>query len=197
MAVVGSELNPGAVAVAGESGAAAGVELIEDTGGHFAVAYGIEDAQEMRVLLAVHLLQFDDDVRALPQGMARKEVWGGVMLAQQVPLFLYYYGGKLAQVADEQQLHAAEGERRAAQAAQGVVHGVEKVGSHHAYFVDDQHVDAVDELQLLFAETVRGLVRRAGDEGTEVELEERVERHTAGIDGCDAGGRGHHYAFVR
>ncbi len=98
------------------------------------------------------------------------------MLLQKFPLRVDHYGRKLLQVADEQQLHTAEGERAVAEPPQHLVNGIEHVGAHHTHLVDYQQVKTADYAYLLLAEchgaAVGAVALHAGNERPEVKLEE-------------------------
>ena len=64
---------------------------------------------------------------------------------QQVPFLLPDHRRQLLQVADEQELNAAEGLGAVTQASQHVVHGIEQVGAHHRHLVDNEQVHAALE----------------------------------------------------
>ena len=66
--------------------------------------------------------------------------------------FAFHDGRKLVEVADEQELDAAERlSEVGSDGAEAVVDGVEEVGAEHAYFVDDEQVDGAEDL---FADAV-------------------------------------------
>ena len=99
-------------------------------------------------------------------------------------------GRELLEVADHQELDAAEGLAAVAEAAEDAIDGVEEVGAHHADFVDDQQVHAADQGELVAGEAeVRRFAFAAG-ERAEGQLEERMEGDAARVDGGHAGGGG-------
>ena len=118
------------------------------------LAHPVQQVEEGRVLLAIHGGQLDGAILRLPQGAAGEEVGRVVVTLQQQPLLILHHGGQLLQVAYHEQLHAAEGLRAVAVAAQHLVDGIEQVGPHHADFVDDQEVHTADNVDFLPAETV-------------------------------------------
>ena len=61
-----------------------------------------------------------------------------VVLAQYVPLLRLDHGRELHQVADEEHLHTAKGQRASTDATQEEVDEVERVGTEHTHLVDDQ-----------------------------------------------------------
>ena len=106
-----------------------------------AVAHVVEYVYELRVLLAVDLRQLDGDIVYLPQRLAAEEVRRVVVLAQYALLLCRHHWRELLQVADHEQLHASEGLRGVAETAKHGVDGIEEVGAHHAYLVDDKQVE--------------------------------------------------------
>ena len=57
-------------------------------------------------------------------------------------------GWQLVHVANHKQLHAAEGSTAATVAPQGHVDGVEQVGAHHGYLVDDEQLEGTYDVEL-------------------------------------------------
>ena len=101
------------------------------------------------------------------------------------------------QVADHQQLHPAEWQIAGAIAAKYGVHAIEKVGAHHADFIDDQKIKAPDNVLFLPPEPV--LLAKcfpAGDERSQRQLKKGVQGDAAGIDGGDAGRGRYHQPFA-
>ena len=168
------------------------------------VAYPVQQFDETVVLLPVDALQLDGDKGRLPQGFRSEEIGRVVEPAQQPPLFVAHDGGELTQVADHEQLYAAERLASVAVAPQRVADGVEHVGPHHADFVDNEQVDAPDDADFLAAEAVgfvfasgRAAPFRFGHVGGEGELEERVDRHAARMESGYAGRRHNDHPFGR
>ena len=186
--VVGAKSNV-AVAVGGrKTRHVAAVELGERFRREAVFADGVEKVEETAVLLAVDLGEFDAGVIGFAQGAAAEEIGGVVEGAQQLPLVVLHDGCELLQVADQQELDAAEGFAAVAVAAQDAVDGVEEIGAHHADFVDDEQVHAADHRDLVAGEAEVLLFAFAAGQRAEGELEERVEGDAAGIDGGHAGG---------
>ena len=70
---------------------------------------------------------------------------------QQFPFFYFRDGGELVYVANHQQLHSAERLVVVAHSSHHGINGVEQVGAHHRYLVDDEQVDGTHYLQLVGA----------------------------------------------
>ena len=102
-----------------------------------AVADGVEQADELAVLLAVDLLQLHEgDVQAL-EGPGAEEVGGPVMGPEDLPGVAAHHRRKLVEITDEDQLHTAEGKRPVgAVQPQEPVDTVEEVRPHHGDLVD-------------------------------------------------------------
>ena len=132
----------------------------------------VEQFHEICVLLPEHLFEPDCDIWNPRQGVAAEEIGGGVMAPQYLLVTWGDHWGELLQVADHQQLHAAEGARVAAVFPQGVVDGIEQVGPDHRDFVDDQQVDGADQAQFLFGEAVGVACLGPGDVWGGGDLEE-------------------------
>ncbi len=74
-----------------------------------AVADGIEQADELAILLAVDFLQFHEgDVQAV-EDLGAEKVRGGVVGPENLPGVAADDGRKLVEISDEDHLHAAEG----------------------------------------------------------------------------------------
>ena len=130
----------------------------------------------------------------LLQSQAAKEVGRGVVLAQHRPFAFLYYGSQLAEVANHQELHSAEGAVFVLMKTQHGIYLVEEVGTHHGDLVDDEEVERTDNILLLLAEAVFLIAtpkRGIGDIGCQRKLEEGVYRNAASIDGCHTR-RSHH-----
>jgi len=112
------------------------------------------------------------------------------VVLQEIPFVILHDGRELLEVADHQELDAAERLAAVAVAAQDAVHGIEQVGAHHADFVDDEQVHAADHGDLVAGEAEVRLFRFAAGERAEGELEEGMQGDAAGVDGGDAGGGG-------
>ena len=158
----------------------------------------IQYVEETLVALAIHLCQFDDGVACALQGERREEVRRGVIAREHLPLVVLSHRSKLAQVADHNHLNAAKRKVVLAETAQHAVYGIEKVGTHHRYLVDDERVDRTDDVYLLFGEAeLLFLEIIVGYERRKRQLEERVDGHTFGVDGSNARRRYHHDALRR
>ena len=73
------------------------------------VADAIEDGDEARILLAIHLAELDgDDGHSLPH-LGVEEIGRGVEGIEQLAIFILDHGFQLIDIAHEQQLFAAEG----------------------------------------------------------------------------------------
>lgn len=117
------------------------------------VAHTVENFKETGVALAIDMGEFYHCERRLAQGVAAEEVGRVVVTAQQCPLFILGYGGKLAEVANHKHLHAAERGVAATITAKRIIDSIKQIGTHHAYLVDDKCVDGTYDANLLFAET--------------------------------------------
>src|SRR5690554_5300447 len=144
------------------------------------------------------MVELDGIGRMLLQYFALKEEGAFVVFAQQSPVLLAHHGCQLLQVADHEQLYAAKGQVAVSKAAQYPVDGIEEVGPHHAYFVDDEEVETADEVDFGSAKAEGGgrslffggqVV--VGHLGAKRQLKKGVDGDAAGIDGGDAGG-GHY-----
>ncbi len=195
--VVGGEPHISLLVGRVEPGDAARVEPCQRVVVEPVLPHGVEQVEESGVALAVDSCQLDRDVVEFREGVRVEEIWRAVVLGHDLALRLDHHGGQLLEVADQQQLHAAERLVRTADAAQGVVDGVEQVGADHRHLVDHQQVEPADDLQLILAEShLLTFASHPGHERSEVELEERVQRHAAGVDGGDSRGGGHHHALA-
>ncbi len=82
-------------------------------------------------MLPVDFLEFDGHIWNLRQGVAAEEIRGGVVVAEEGFVLGRHNRGELLEVANHKQLHSAEWLGVAAVFAEGVVDGVEQVGTHH------------------------------------------------------------------
>ena len=88
------------------------VEQLEVGGTGGVVADVVQHADELRVALAVYLLQFNRHQLYLAEDTGREEVGRGVEAVQDVALVGLHHRLQLEDIAHEQQLLAAEGSRR-------------------------------------------------------------------------------------
>ena len=171
LVVVRDETHVGFAFGRTEMGHVARIELGEHGGVEAVAAHGVEEPQERVVRLSIDGLQFDGDEGRLAQGVAGKEVLGVVVARQQFAIFVLDYGRELLQIADEQQLHAAERTCGVAVATQGGVDTVEQVGAHHGDFVDDDEIETANEAALAIGHAkLVGAKLHARNEGGEGEL---------------------------
>ena len=79
-------------------------------------------------------------------------------MLHHLPFVVFHHRGQLLQVANEQQLHPAEGAVVASVAAHDRVDGVEQVGAHHAYLVDHEQVERAQYVAFHLAKLVAALL---------------------------------------
>ena len=145
----------------------------------------VEQTDEGVVLLAVHLVELDGDVFGLGEGFRPEEIGSVVVGVEQCLILGSHHRGELLQVANHEQLHAAEGQVSVAEPAQHGVDGVEQVAPHHGNLVDDEQVERCDDAPFVTAEVELALDMGVGHEGTERQLKEGVDGDTASVDGGD------------
>ena len=168
-----------------------------------AVPDAVEQVQEAAVALAVDLPELHGAEFGFAEGSAGKEIRGVVVRFKHFPLLVLHYRRELLQVPDHQQLHTAERLAAVPETPQNTVHRVQQVGAHHAYLVYHQQVHAPDDVLLLAAETeipcrlssAAGSKRCIRNIWCERQLEKRVQRHTARIDGRNPRRRQHHHTL--
>ena len=179
-------------AVCIESGYITAVQSVEHALVGCIVAHAVEQSHKLRVSLPVHLVQFHHRIFRTCQSVAAEEIRRGIILLQDGPLLVLHHGCKLPEVAYHQQLHTSEGTLVATAEAQHVVHGVEHIRPHHAYLVYHKKVDGAYHTFLLLAHAHLRALRAelgSGHVRGERQLEERVHRHSASIEGGYACGR--------
>ena len=177
----------------------AAVERVEHALVGHVVAHTVEQFDKLRIGLPVHLVQFHHSILRSGQSAAAEKIWCGIILPQNLPLLVLNYRRKLSEIAYHEQLNTAERSAVAPAETQHIVYRIEHVGTHHTYLVYHEQVDSAyhsllllahAHLRTLRAELGTGHVRR------ERQLEERVHRHTAGIESSYARGR-HHDGTLR
>jgi hypothetical protein len=99
------------------------------------------------------------------------------------------------QIADKQQLNPAEGLIIAAVTAEDMVNPVQQVGPDHADFVDDQQIEAFNEIDFIPVEFMTVFPLAAGDVRSEGHLEKGVKGDTAGVNRRHPGGGGDDHPF--
>ena len=114
------------------------IEFGKDGGIGGVVAHAVQNVDKVLARLAVNLLEFNNHVIGLAQGVAAEEVHRRVSVAQQIPLIVLDHGRQLVQVANHQQLHAAKRLLVAPIAPQHVVNGIEQIGPDHRNLVNNQ-----------------------------------------------------------
>ena len=100
----------------------------------------VQQCDERLVLLTIDVRELDGDVVYLLQRFRAEEIWCVVVRFQHALVLRRDDGRELCQVANHQQLHAAKGLSVFTETAQNSIDGVEQVGTHHRYFVDDEQV---------------------------------------------------------
>ena len=162
----------------------------------------VEQGDKLLVLLAVNLLELYGKIAHLLQRIAAEEERSIVMLFQKLLFLRRNHRSQLLQIAYHQELHTAERQIVAlAVLAKHRVDGVEQIAAHHTDFIDDQQVDASDDVSLEFAELIAFLF--ATSEGCtrnvrrKRKLEERMNGHSSGVDGGNACRGKHHHSFRR
>lgn len=118
-------------------------------------------------------------------------------------LFLWRnHGCQLLQIAYHQELHTTKRQIVAlAILAKHRIYSIEQIAAHHTDFVDNEQVDTADDIALEFAELIaflfaaaKGRARHVWREG---KLEERMDGHSSGVDGCNARRSKHNHSFGR
>ena len=116
-------------------------------------------------------------------------------------LFLWRnHGCQLLQIAYHQELHTTERQIVAlAILAKHRIYSIEQIAAHHTDFVDNEQVDTADDIALELAELIaflfaaaKGRARHVWREG---KLEERMDGHSSGVDGCNARRSKHNHSF--
>ena len=196
-AVVGAEGDGAFILLRGEVFDISLVEFLQGGGINLPVPDPVQQGDEAGVRLPVDVFQLDGDQFRLTQGSALEEIHGGIILLQDLPFRLFHHRGELEQVADHQELHAAEGQAAVPIAFEHGVHRVEKIGPHHADFVDHQKIHTLDDIDFFLANPVpcRGVfaTRRKGAEG---QLKKRMQGHAAGVYRGNSGRCCDHHAFM-
>ena len=172
-----------------EAGDVTTVESFEHMGIDLVVSDFIEQVDEAAIRLTEDLLQFDGHHIGSLEGETAEEVRRYVVRPQKFPVFRLDDRRQLVQVADHEQLNAAESARVVTVAAKHVVHGIEQVCPHHADLVDHEQVKRAEQLDFVAgkAPLVVDLPRRAGKVQPHGQLKKRMQRHTSGVNGGDTG----------
>ena len=142
-------------------------------------------------------MQLDGDKWGSLQCLTREKEFRFVVLMQCFAVFIAHHRGQLLKVANHQELHTTKRSSVDADAAESSVHAVQKVGTHHRDFVNDNEIERTNQFafsirktELFFAELAAWDVHAKG------QLKERVYGDSSGIDGSDASGCKHHHPFV-
>ena len=104
--------------------------------------------------------------------MTAKEIWSRVVLAEQIGLLVSHDRSELLQVADHQELHAAERSGSVAESSQHGIHCIQKVASHHTDLIYHKDIYRAYDAALFFAERKLGFYLGAGNEGVKRQLKE-------------------------
>ena len=176
-------------------------------GGHIGgcqlvVADMIENLDEVGIILAGDMVELHAGQRVIADDLAVEEIGRGVIRGQHRPLLGHRHRSHLVKIADEDDLHAAEGLVLAeADVSQHRVDFVHHIGAHHTHLIDDEELKLLYYLALPpgnmgFLYEVEPPFRRGHERG-ERQLEERVDGHPVGVDGCHACGRNHRHLLLR
>ena len=162
----------------------------------------VEQRDKLFILLPVHLFKFDGEITHLLQSVAAEEERSIIMLPQQMLFLWRNHGCQLLQIAYHQELHTTERQIVAlAILAKHRIYSIEQIAAHHTDFVDNEQVDTADDIALELAELIaflfaaaKGRARHVWREG---KLEERMDGHSSGVDGCNARRSKHNHSFGR
>ena len=162
----------------------------------------VEQGKEVLVRLSVCLFQFHGGIVRLAQCPAAEEERRVVVLREHVPLLGFHHRCQLLQVAYHQQLHSAERQMGLTETPQYGIYGIQYVGTHHTYLINDKQVEATNQPLLLLAELVSvhillGTEGRVGHIGSKRQLEERMQGHATGIDGGNTRWGSQHHTLWR
>ena len=135
-----------------ELGEAPTIQLLQRLCRGMTIPHFIQNLDERLVLLTIDVTELNGDIVYLLQRFRPEEIGRVVVLLQQLLLIGSDDRRQLLQVAYHQQLHTAKRQRVVAEAAQHIVDGIEQVGSHHRYLVDNQQVDGGNNLSFLAPE---------------------------------------------
>ena len=181
----------------------AGVECRQRGLVEMAVADIVEQCDELCILLPIDCSELNGDILQPLQCFAVEEKRRGIDSLHIGPLLFGDHRCQLLHIANHQQLHPAKGTAAATVAPHDGIDGVEQVGTHHAYLIDDKQVHGADNVDFRLAQlplVLGQLVFRhqfgdIGQIGAERQLEETVDGHPAGVDGGHTRGGHHHGAF--
>ena len=170
-----------------EAGDVAAVERFEYRRVDLVVSNLVEQVNEAAVRLPEDMLQFDNHHIGSLEGETAEEVRRFVVRSQKFPVFRLDDGRQLVQVADHEQLHAAESAGVVTIAAKHVVHGIEQICPHHADLVDDDQVQRPEQLYFVAGKTplVVDLPRPSREMQAKRQLKKRMQCHAPGVDGGD------------
>ena len=197
--VMGDQADVSLAVVGFKVGHIAAVEGLQHLGVRTSLTNGIEQCQESLIALTIDLFEFHRDEMRFLQSFAAEEIGGVIVFVQQFPLLVLHHGSQLLEVADEQKLYTTKRATVAAMATQGIVDGVQHVGTHHTDFINHQKVDAANQTELVLRHPI-ALLRVEGSSwhiGGKGKLEERMERDAIGIDGCNTCGGKHDDTLCR
>src|SRR5215475_14462874 len=172
-----------------ETGDVTTVESFEHLSIDLTVSDLIEQLDEAGIRLTEDMLQFDRHHLGSSEGETAEEVRRYIMRPQEFPVFRFDDRRQLVQVADHEQLHAAESARVVTVAAKHVVHGIEQVCPNHADLVDHEQVKSAEQLDFVARKTplVIDLPGQVGKVQSCGQLKKRMQRHTASINCGDTG----------
>ena len=182
-------------------GLVAAVEYFQRLRGETVVAHLVEQVDELHVVLAIDVVEFDIDRLYLAEDACLEEIGSVVVFAQHLPFLLARDGRELVEVADEEHLHASERQAMAvAHMTQDGIDSVQQVGSDHTHFVYHQQLHVAQQAQfglpqLHLCEELLASGGR-GQEELRRQLEERVDGYPLGIDGCHPR-RCYHHRLLR
>ena len=193
--VVGGEGDIALLSVRDKVRIIAGIQFLDGFWIQPVVPYLVQDPDEAVVRLSIDVLELNGYEPGLGQGVAAEKVDCRVVLLQKLPFLRLGHRGKLMQIAYHEQLHSAKGLGAAAVPPQGCVHGIQQVGPDHADLVDNQEVQALNDVLFLLADPEAALLvplkRLApGHKRTEGQLEEGMQGYPSGIQGSHPGGSG-------
>ena len=143
----------------------------------------IQHIEESHVFLTKHLAQQDRHIFYLLEGLRTEEIRRVVIGFQQCLILWGNHWRQLLQIANHQQLHPAKRFVMITISSQHGVDGIEQIASYHRDLVDNQQVERGDDTSFLLAEIKLALNARIGHVWRKRQLKERVDGHTARIDG--------------
>ncbi len=134
------------------------IKLVEHILIHIVPADLIKQVNKNLVTLPENMFQFNRHIVGTAEGPASEEKIRIIIIAEYLLVFILHNRSKLLKIADHQQLYSAKRQVAVLVPPKGGIDGVEGIGPDHTDLIDDEQVEAFDNVDLFAAHLISGRI---------------------------------------